>query len=303
MAIHSDSPPLARTLPRLARSEPPTHGLVLDPGWIAAYRDALVKPSGVQEPTVLAIDLEGRFPLAEVIHELVVPLAQAANSGRLGPLVVVICTPSAKLRDTLAALAEKHKLALFVAPSADRLGEAEPIGDLTSTERQTLDKVHHLGGSVSVSAFAKAAGLTAPAATNRLVNVLQKGFMQRADRPRTEGVLYMDPRAAVLANEVPPQLPPSLSRELDIFAAVAGRSRDDLLTSAWSDWVQHGADATEQTPQALAQAWYAYRQRHTGEFSEGLRWAQQVLSDPRQAGVQTSGMSDEDLQTIRDAFE
>lgn len=302
MAIQIDSSPPARTLPQLARSEPPTYGLVLDPGKIAAYRDALVQPSGVQEPTVLVIDLEGRFPLAEVLYELVVPLAQAANSGRLGPLVVVICTPSATLRDTLAALAEKHKLALFVAPSADRLAEAEPIGDLTPTERQTLDTVHQLGGSVTVSAFAEVAGLTPPAATNRLVNVMQKGFMQRADRPRTQGVLFMDPRAAVWANEVPTRLPASLTREVDIFAAVAGSSRDALLGRAWSEWVPQAALAPVQTTETLAEAWYAYRQRHTGELSEGLRWAQEVLSDPREAGVQTSGMSDEDLQAIRDAF-
>ena len=301
MSSSTDTPP--RPLPRLERSEPPTHGLVLDPVMIAAYRDRLVEPSGVQEPTVLAIDLEGRFPLAEVLHELVVPLAQAARSGSLGPLVLVVCTPSVKLRDTLAALAEKHKLALFVAPSTNRLGEAEPIGDLTQSERQTLETVHHLGGSTSVAAFAKAAGLTASAATNRLVNVMGKGFVHRVDRPRTEGVLYMDPRAAVLANEVPARLPAPLARELDIFAAVSARSRDDLLNHAWSEWVQHAAEATDQTTHTLAQAWVAYRQRHTGELSEGLRWAQQALSDPREAGVQTSGMSDEDLQAIRDAFE
>src|SRR4051794_11750868 len=118
-----------------AHSAPPTHGLVLDPGQIAAYRDRLVQPSGVQEPTVLAIDLEGRFPLAEVLHELVVPLARTIRSGSLGPLMLVICTPSTKLRDTLEALAEKHKLALFVAPSVARLAEAQPVGDLTPAER------------------------------------------------------------------------------------------------------------------------------------------------------------------------
>jgi hypothetical protein len=297
MAATTHSPLVA---PKFERSEPPTYGLVLDPGQIAAYRDALVQPSGVREPTVLAINLEGRFPLTEVLHELIVPLAQAARSGSLGPLMLVICTPSAKLRDTLEALAEKHKLALFVAPSPDRVAEAEPIGDLTPTERQTLDTVRRLGGSVNVSAFAKAAGLTAPAATNRLVNVMHKGFMQRADRPRSEGVVYMDPHA-VRVNEVPPQLPLSLSREVEIFAAVSGRSRDDLVTTAWSEWVGHGD--SDQTPQALAQAWVAYRQRHSVEISDGLRWAQQVLSDPCEAGVQTSGMSGEDLQAIRDAFE
>lgn len=302
MAATTDhNTPAAAPTPHLERSEPPTYGLVLDPGQIAAYRDALVQPSGVQEPTVLAINLEGRFPLAEVLHELVVPLARAARSGSLGPLMLVICTPSAKLRDTLEALAERHKLALFVAPSPERVAEAEPIGDLTTTERETLETLRRLGGSVNVTAFAQASGLSAQAANNRLVNLVQKGFVARADRARSEGLIYMDPNA-VRVNEVPPQLPPLLEREAEIFAAVRGSSPGELVAAAWSEWLNAHAGA-ERTAQALAQAWLDYRERHSGEISEGLRWAQSVLAEPREAGVQASGMSEEDLREIREAFD
>lgn len=298
MAALSNSPAPA---PHFARSEPPTHGLVLDPGQIAAYRDSLIRPTGVQEPTVLAINLEGRFPLAEVLHELVVPLAQAARSGSLGPVMLVFCTPSAQVRDTLEALAEKHKLPLFIAPSAERIADAVPIGDLTATERETLEIVRRLGGSVNVAAFAKATGLAAPAATNRLVNVMQKGFMQRADRPRNEGVVYMDPRA-VRVDATPPQLPAPLAREVEIFAAVTARSSEEMLATAWIEWVAAGSP-DELSQQALVQAWLAYRQHNRGVISDRLSRAQELLSDPQQAAIQASGMSDEELHTIREAFE
>ncbi|MCW2993820.1 MAG: hypothetical protein JWQ18_1315 [Conexibacter sp.] len=282
----------------IAHSAPPTHGLMLDPGQTAAYRAALVEPSGVKEPTVLAIDLEGRFPLASALHELIVPLARAARSGSLGPLMLVICTPSVPLRDMLEALAEKHQLALFVAPSARRIAEAEPIGDLTATERETLETMRRLGGAVNVATFAQEAGLSAPAATNRLVNLVQKGFVQRDERPRSEGTIYLNPYA-VRADEVPAQLPPVLAREVDIFAAVRGQASADLLGAAWTEW----ASTERPTSDELAQAWLAYRHRHSGEISESLLWAQQALNDQNEAAVHTSGMTEEDLQVIRDAFE
>lgn len=251
---------------------------------------------------MLAIDLEGRFPAAGVLIELVVPLVQDARSGRLGPVAVVICSSDEGVRDTLRALAYQYRLALFVAPSVEQLGEAEPVGDLTETDLETLETLRRLGGRVTVASFATETGLGAPAATNRLVNLQQKGYLQRVDRARRAGVVYLDPRAAAPAS-ASAALPPEIGRELAIFAAVAGTQPEQLLEVAWSEWAAAQAAPAHPSPPALFDAWRDYRRRHAGELSEGLRWAQAVLADPAHASVEASGMSDEDLAALREAFE
>lgn len=303
MALDTDT--LHTGLPqavRLAIEPLPTHGPVVDRAAIARFRDQLLPLTALQQPTVLAIDLEGSFPSAPVLIELVVPLAQEARSGKLGPLVLVICSPDPGVRDTLRALARAYELALFVAPSRYQLAAAEPVGDLTATEEESLRELQRLGGRVTVASFARATGLGAPAATNRLVNLLQKGYLHRVDRPRRAGGVYLDPRAAVPATSQA-GLPNQLRHELAIFAAVSGQQPDELLAVAWAEWATEQPVPGHPTPPALADAWAAYRQRHTGELNEGLRWAQSVLADPARAAVEASGMSDEDLQAIRAAFE
>ncbi len=284
---------------RHEQRKPPATG-----GDVARFRDLqVVHPSGVGQPTVVALDLEGWVPSVAALVELVVPLAQGARSRSLGPLAVVVCTNDPATRDVLRALAETYDLALFVAPAIDRLGEAEPFGLLTETERETLAMMQRLGGSVSVAKFADATGLTAPAATNRLVSVVQKGFLQKADRPRPAGAVFLDPRAAVSAQQsAGGQLPAAIRREVEIFAAVTGCSPGELLDIARLEHASAAGVPADSGDITFLEAWAAYRQRHTGELSERLRWAQEMLADPRRATVEMSGMSDEDLDELRREF-
>jgi DNA-binding MarR family transcriptional regulator len=275
-----------------------------EPTELAQYRDQqLVHPSGVERPTIVALDLEGRIPSVADLDQLVVPLARAARAGSLGPLALVVCTSNPPTRDTLRALAQQFDLALFVAPSLERLTEAEPYGALTPTERETLDVMHRLGGTVTVAKFADATGLGPSAATNRLVSVQQKGFVQRVERPRAAGSIYLDPRDAIEAQVgVQPGLPYTLVRELEIFSAIRGCRPDELLAEAVAEYrVDHG-EAPGPGLGGLEEAWSEYRARHSRQLSERLRWAQAVLADPRLAAVEMSGMSDEDLDRIRREF-
>lgn len=284
----------------LERRKPPTTGPTGEPGVITRFRDAqVVNPSGVTEPTVVALELADWHPSVPELLELVVPLAQGARSGSLGPIALVLCTTDGAVRSVLRALAETYDLALFVAPAVDRLGEAEPFGVLTPTERQTLDVMWRLGGIVSVAKFADATGLAAPAATNRLASVANKGFVQKVERPRQAGALFLDPRAAMLANPAPPpDMPEALRREVAIFAAVAGLSSDELLERAAREY------ADEQGPVGtVIESWAHYRSRHAGELSDGLSWAQAMLAAPTRASVEMSGMSGEDIAELRREFE
>lgn len=282
----------------LHRTRPPTG----EQSEIARYREQIVNPSGVKQPTIVALDLEGMIPSVAELVELVVPLAQGARAGSLGPLSLVVCTSNPPTRDVLRALAETYDLALFVAPSASRLTEAEPFGALTPTERETLEVMHRLGGNVTVAKFAEATGLGPSAATNRMVAVQQKGFVQKLERPRAAGSVFLDPRGGIPANAAQGELTAPVRRELEIFAAVRGRRPDELLAEAVAEYRAEHGDAPSPGVVGLEEAWTEYRARHAGELSDGLRWAQAVLADPTQAAVEMSGMADEDLERIRREF-
>jgi hypothetical protein len=281
-------------------SRPPTG----EPHEIAQYRDQqLVNPSGVKRPTIVALDLEGMVLSVPQLVELVVPLAKATRAGSLGPLALVVCTSNQPTREVLRALAENSDLALFVAPSTERLTEAEPYGALTPTERETLEVMHRLGGTLTVAKFADATGLGATAATNRLVGVQQKGFVQKVERPRSAGAIFLDPPRAIEAQvALQRELPRTLARELQIFSAIRGRRPDELLAEAVAEYRAEHGEAPGPGVGGLEEAWSEYRARHAGQLSEGLRWAQAVLADPARAAVEMSGMSEEELDRIRREF-
>lgn len=221
-----------------------TVGPLIDRALAAAFRDWLIQPSGVTEPTVVAINLEGRFPSASVLNELVVPLGRLARSGSNGPLAIVICTGDEGTRDVLRALARTYDLALFWAPSVNEIQAAEPLGPLTETDTETLQIVERLGGRVTVSSFAGSAGLEANAASNRLVSVAQKGFLHRVDRPRRHGILFVDPRIAS-PKEDPADptsgdflVPQPLRRDVKALAEMQGREPGAVLANAWQEFLQ-----------------------------------------------------------------
>jgi hypothetical protein len=183
-------------LPQLAVRGPDTTGPLDDVPSIRKFRDALLKPSGVSQPTTLVIDLEGRFPSVTVLVELIIPLAQIAKSGSRGPLTLIVCTQDESVRTVIRALAESQDLPIYLASSSRHLHGAQPAGSLTATEHETLDILNNLGGRTTISTFAEAAGLESNTATNRLMNVHSKGFVQRIERPRRHGQLFLDPRVA-----------------------------------------------------------------------------------------------------------
>lgn len=258
------SPLHSHRLPRLELRAPTTPddtvGLLIDRGLMATFREWLLKPSGVTEPTVLALNLEGQLPSAPILLELVVPLGQAARGQTLGPLAVVLCTEDEGWLVVLRALAQTYDLALFAAPSVERISEAEPLGSLTPTEHETLDILRRLGGRVTVAHFAQATGLEPNAAANRLVNVSRKGFVHRVDRPRRDGLLFVDPRAAT-PHEDPADptsgdfsLPQSLRRDVKALADMQGVEPGVLLASAWHELLDTHKDQLEADHDALRDA-------------------------------------------------
>src|SRR4051794_13633605 len=101
-------------LPRLEVRAPKMPGgtaaPLVDSELIREFRSWVLEASGVKEPTVLAINLEGRFPSAAALMELIVPLGEVARARTLGPLAVVLCTTDEGVRETVRAVASSRHL-------------------------------------------------------------------------------------------------------------------------------------------------------------------------------------------------
>lgn len=238
-------------LPRLEVRGPDTTGPLFDLEAIDRFRDGLVEPSGVSEPTTLAINLEGRFPSPGVLVDLILPLARAVKGGMYGPLNVVVCTQDQAVQNIIGALASAEDLRIFIAPSRRELDLAEPVGRLTATEKETLDIVNGLGGRATVAMFSTATGLEPNAATNRLVALLNKGFVQRVQRPGRQGQLFLDPRIAAEEVDDPTsgdyRVPEAVRRDVRALTEMQVREPGQFLANAWQEFLESHTDylATE----------------------------------------------------------
>jgi hypothetical protein len=76
------------------------------------------------------------------------------------------------------------------------------------------------------------------------------------------------------------KVPSDVKRELALYSAISGTPQSALL----------------------AESWQAYKALHPDRFQEGVAWARSVLSDPRAAAVEASGMSPAELDEIRGAL-
>lgn len=283
--------------PQLEVRAPATAGPLIDATEMARFR-ARWLPSAVSGPTAFAIDLEGVYASAAALHELLVPLGQAARAGTYGPLAIVICTTDDATIDVARALAQAHNFALYAAPSPQRLGEAQPLAPLTPTEEETLAILRRLGGQVTVGTFARQTGLAASAATNRLVNVVEKGLVHRTEQPRRKGVLFRDPRSATTGDP----LPDELQRELEAYSTMTGMTPGQLLEAAWHEHAQDVGIYAQPGDHPLAVAWGQFRRARVDDLQKRITDGRALLEDPAASAIAASGMEPERIERLRKAF-
>ena len=171
--------------------------LLKDPRAAARIRDRLAKqlnPS--DEPLVLVLDLAGMAFTPSALQELILPLAQRIRGGEHGPVHLVVSTTDPGVSDFIRYMAHSHQLPLYLSSSPFELQESTPVGDLTTTEKDTLDTIRVLGGQVTASRLAATEGIKASAAANRLVSLDREGYLVRQQRGRREGDLYIEPPSA-----------------------------------------------------------------------------------------------------------
>ncbi len=148
-------------------------------------------------PQFLVLDLGGSAYTPSALQELILPLAQRIRGGEHGTVRLVISTSDPGVGDFIRYMAQAHQLPLYLSQSpSNLLWEGTPVGDLTNTERSTLDTIVELGGYVTASRLAAIESMKPSAATNRLVNLDREGYLVRQARGRREGDIYIEPRSA-----------------------------------------------------------------------------------------------------------
>jgi DNA-binding Lrp family transcriptional regulator len=217
-----------------------TSGRLDDPHHAAELRDRQLPPTAWSSPTTAVLDISGSQPAPAALREIVLTLGQRIRGKVYGDLKIVIAVEDEAIAEVVRLLGREYDLPLFLARSSrpDDIEQAEPVGDLTRGERETLDELRGVGGGATVAALAGAIGINASAANNRLTNLERKGYLYRLKRARSYGDIYVDPRAsavdllygAVEDSEVPP--PRSALLEAGIRSNPYDRSRIDLSGEA-----------------------------------------------------------------------
>ena len=164
----------------------------------ANIRDGLAAEiNSFDDPQFLVLDLAGSAFTPAALQELILPLAQRIRGGEYGTVRLFISTPDPGVADFIRYMAQAHQLPLYISSSPFHLEEGAPVGDLTRTERSTLDTIVILGGRVTASTLAATEGIKPSAATNRLVNLDRGGYLVRQPRGRRAGDVYIEPRSAI----------------------------------------------------------------------------------------------------------
>jgi hypothetical protein len=256
VSSHSQS----RRLAPLLHVRGPTHGVLDDVGDLRWLKEQWIEASGVETPTVLAVNLEGRFPTSAALVELVLPLAKAVSAGSYGQLALTFCTPDEATKVILRALAEANETPFFIANSIDEVRDAEAVGPLTATDLETLEILRGLGGRTTVSIFATEASLEPSAAHNRLVGVRDKGLVQWQDRSRREGKLYLDPRQAVPSEDPADpsaadfEIPEPIRSDIRALAEMQGRDPNALYAEAMGEFLARHREHLEGEHERLRDA-------------------------------------------------
>jgi len=201
---------------RLSFLGPTTAGILDDASQAADMRDSsLFPPTSMKAPVTAILDLGGAQPTGAALRELIVPLGQRLLGGMYGNVKVVIAAPDDAVAELIRLLAREYRLPLFLARTSrpEDVATAEPIGDLTAADQQTLVSLNAVGGMSTIAGFAGANGLAATAANNRLAGLDRKGYVHRLARGRRYGDVFVDPRAPVsdelIANAMHPEIPPA----------------------------------------------------------------------------------------------
>jgi len=216
----------------------------------AEFIETNFPPTASPQPRVRLINLEGKYLEVGALVEMILPITQGIRAGTYGNLAFGVIASDEHVGNAVTALAEMHQVPLFISRTVDHaFDDPKPIGALTQADEDTFQMLCQLGGAATSADMAQAKGIEPAAATNRLTNIVKKGYIFRVSRSRREGDLFVAPclRHDIHAKAVPTDLP------------VAKREDEVQLPAEVRDSVLQLAREQGKTPeQVLGEAWKAY---------------------------------------------
>jgi len=148
-------------------------------------------------PMLVVIDLDATYPTARVLQRLVVNLGEDVMAGRYGSCSLVFCSQDEDTRNVIYDIAESQSVAIFLCSTYEDVRYADPVGDLTPSDLETLDFVFNEGGTVNAQDLANRDGIEQTTAGNRLISLQKKGYVLRIEQPHPAGDFFIDPRSMV----------------------------------------------------------------------------------------------------------
>lgn len=149
-------------------------------------------------PMIGILDLARLRPTPVVLQDVIVCIAEDVRAGRYGNFTFVVSSEDDATRNIISDLASAKDIAIFVGSSPMRLEEAEPAGNLTLKDRETLEVVLSAGGTVTAAELAEQLRIEQTTAGNRLIALNKKGYLQRVQRPHPIGDQFLDARSVRL---------------------------------------------------------------------------------------------------------
>lgn len=166
-----------------------------DPKAAAIRRDSEFPPVSGGAPRIGILDFGEIQPVPAALREFLVPLGEGIRSGRYGTFSLFVTAPDDATREFVRYLSTARDFPIYIAPSVARVSEATPAGELTVTERDTLDVLARCGGTLTATQFAATTDTNVTTAGNRLINLARRGYVHRIPQSGRAGDLFVDPRA------------------------------------------------------------------------------------------------------------
>jgi len=149
-------------------------------------------------PMIGILDLAGLRPTPVVLRDVIVAIGEDVRAGRYGNFTFVVSSEDDATRSIVSDIASAREVALFVSSSPRHLEQAEPVGDLTVKDRETLGLVLQAGGTVTAAELAEQLAIPQTTAGNRLIALNKKGYLLRVERPHPVGDQFFDVRSVRL---------------------------------------------------------------------------------------------------------
>jgi hypothetical protein len=146
-------------------------------------------------PMIGILHLGALRPTPQVLHSVIVTIGEDVRAGRYGNFTFIVSSEDDATRNVVSDIASAQGLPIFISTSSTKLDKAEPVGDLTAKDRETLCFVLGAGGTVTSGQFAEQLGIEQTTAGNRLTALHKKGYLQRIERPHPIGDQFIDSRS------------------------------------------------------------------------------------------------------------